>query len=99
MIFKKTLKWRPSKTSDKTSTKKHFPVYWKKPTKKQPTIFCLFDESPCLKTSVWILWIYETWGSEFSSYEIELQKQVTQNDVTLRVTNTKIFTEIFLWSY
>ena len=28
-------------------------------------------------------------GSEFSSYEIELRNQVTQNDVTLRVTNLK----------
>ena len=26
-------------------------------------------------------------GSEFSSYEIELRIRVTQNDVTLRVTN------------
>ena len=38
-------------------------------------------------------------GSEFSSYEIELQNQVTQNDVTLRVTNSKIFIEILLSSY
>ena len=37
-------------------------------------------------------------GSEFSSYEIELQNQVTQNDVTLRVTNSKIFIEILLSS-
>ena len=29
--------------------------------------------------------------SEFSSYEIELRNQVTQSDVTLRVTNSKIF--------
>ena len=28
-------------------------------------------------------------GSEFSSYEIELRNRVTQNDVTLRVTNSK----------
>ena len=28
-------------------------------------------------------------ASEFSSYEIELQNRVTQNDVTLRVTNSK----------
>ena len=26
-------------------------------------------------------------GSEFSSYKIELRNRVTQNDVTLRVTN------------
>ena len=38
-------------------------------------------------------------GSEFSSYEIELRNQVTQNDVTLRVTNSKIFIEILLFSY
>ena len=28
-------------------------------------------------------------GSEFSGYEIELQNRVTQNDVTLGVTNSK----------
>ena len=28
-------------------------------------------------------------GSEFLSYEIELRNRVTQNDVTLRVTNSK----------
>ena len=33
-------------------------------------------------------------GSEFSNYEIELRNQVTQNDVTLRVTNKEIFIEI-----
>ena len=38
-------------------------------------------------------------GSEFLSYEIELQNQVTQNDVILRVTNSKIFIEILLSSY
>ena len=31
-----------------------------------------------------------TEGSEFSSYEIELRNRVTQNDVTLPVTNSKI---------
>ena len=30
-------------------------------------------------------------GSEFSSYKIELQNRVTQNDVTLRVTNLKFY--------
>ena len=34
--------------------------------------------------------------SEFSSYEIELQNRVTQNDVTLRVTNWKTFIQILL---
>ena len=29
-------------------------------------------------------------GSEFLSYEIELPNRVTQNDVTLRVTNSRI---------
>ena len=38
-------------------------------------------------------------GSEFSSYENELQNRVTQNDVTLRVTNWKSFIEILLSSY
>ena len=28
-------------------------------------------------------------GSEFSSYEIKLRNQVTENDVTFRVTNSK----------
>ena len=30
-----------------------------------------------------------TRGTEFSSYKIELQNRVMQNDVTLRVTNSK----------
>ena len=38
-------------------------------------------------------------GSEFSSYEIELRNRVTQNDVTLRVTNSELFLEILLSSY
>ena len=32
-----------------------------------------------------------TQGSEFSRYEIKLRNRVTQNDVTLRVTNLIIF--------
>ena len=38
-------------------------------------------------------------GSEFVSCEIELRNQVTQNNVTLRVTNLKMFIEILLSSY
>ena len=44
------------------------------------------------------------WGLEFLSYEIELQSQVTQNDVTLRVKSkifkdtSKDFIEIILLS-
>ena len=38
-------------------------------------------------------------GSELSSYELELRNQITQNDVTLRVTNSKIFVEIHVSSY
>ena len=38
-------------------------------------------------------------GSEFSSYEIELRKSVMQSDVTLQVTNSKIFIEGLLSSY
>ena len=38
-------------------------------------------------------------GSEFSSYEIELRNLVTQNNVTLRVTNSKMFIEILHLSY
>ena len=38
-------------------------------------------------------------GSELASYEIELRNQVTQNDTTLPVTNSKIFIEIILSSY
>ena len=38
-------------------------------------------------------------GSRFSSYKIELQNRVTQSDVTLRVTNSKIFLETVLSSY
>ena len=30
------------------------------------------------------------WGSEFSSYKIELRNQVKQNDVTLRVSNSTL---------
>ena len=29
-------------------------------------------------------------GSKFSSYEIKLQNRVTQNDVTIRVTDLKV---------
>ena len=36
----------------------------------------------------------EKWGSEFSIYEIEARNRVTKNDITLRVTNSKIFIEI-----
>ena len=38
-------------------------------------------------------------NEEFSSYELELQNRVTQNDVTLRLTNSKIFIEILLSNY
>ena len=38
-------------------------------------------------------------GSEFLSYKIELRNRVTQNDVTLQVTNSKDFIEIPLSSY
>ena len=30
---------------------------------------------------------------------LELRNRVTQNEVTLRVTNLSFFTEIILWSY
>ena len=30
---------------------------------------------------------------------LELQNQVMQNDVTLQVTNSKMFIEILVWSY
>ena len=33
--------------------------------------------------------------SEFWSYEIELRERVTQNDVTVRVTNSKILEKFF----
>ena len=38
-------------------------------------------------------------GLEFSSYKIKLGNRVTQNNVTLRVTNSNIFIEIFYSSY
>ena len=38
-------------------------------------------------------------GSEFSSHQIKLQSQVTQNDVTLRATNSKFFIESLASSY
>ena len=47
----------------------------------------------------WFLLIDKRWGSEFSSYEIELRNQVTQNDVILRVTNSRFFIEFLLSSY
>ena len=37
-------------------------------------------------------------GSELSSYEIELWNRVTQNDVQLLVTNSKIIIKILLSS-
>ena len=39
--------------------------------------------------------LWENWGSKFSSYEVELRNWVTQNDATLLVANLKIFVEIF----
>ena len=46
-------------------------------------------------------WIIKSFcrGSEFSSYEIELQNQATQNDVTSLVNNSKQFLEILVLSY
>ena len=38
-------------------------------------------------------------GSEVSSYEIKLRNRVTENDVTLRVANSKTFIEILLLGY
>ena len=38
---------------------------------------------------IFLIWAHFHWGSEFSSYEIELRNRVTQNDITLRVTNSK----------
>ena len=38
-------------------------------------------------------------GLEFSSYKIELRNQVTRNDVTFWVVNSKGFTETLLSSY
>ena len=38
-------------------------------------------------------------GWKFSSYKIELGNRVMQNDVTLRVTYSKVFIDIFLLSY
>ena len=35
----------------------------------------------------------------FLEYRIELRNQVTQNDITLRVTESKIFIEILLSRY
>ena len=46
-------------------------------------------------------WIIKSFcrGSEFSSYEIELQNQATQNDVTSLVNNSKQFVEILVLSH
>ena len=37
-------------------------------------------------------------GSEFSSYKNELKNLVMQNNVTLRITNSNRFMEVFLSS-
>ena len=43
---------------------------------------------------------FQKWrGLEFLSYEIELRNRVTQIDVTLQITNSKILMEILLSSY
>ena len=42
---------------------------------------------------------YQKGDSEFSSYKIELQNRVTQNDVTLRVAYSEVLTETLLSSY
>ena len=36
------------------------------------------------------IFVHKRRGSEFSSYEIELRNRVTQKDVTLRVTNSRL---------
>ena len=43
--------------------------------------------------------ILSVWGSKFPSYETELRNWVTQNNVTIGVTNSKIFVEVLLLSY
>ena len=43
-----------------------------------------------------VAWVLLCRGSKFSSFEIELRNRVTENDVTLRVTNSEIFMEIIL---
>ena len=47
----------------------------------------------------YLCWVIQSRGSEFWSYEVDLRNPVMQNDVTLRVTNSKIFIEILLSSY
>ena len=42
--------------------------------------------------------IHANRGLDFSDYKIELRNRVTQNAVTLWVTNSKIFMEILLSS-
>ena len=42
---------------------------------------------------------YRNEDSDILSYKIELQNRVMQNDVTLWVTNSKLFKEIFILDY
>ena len=49
--------------------------------------------------TVFVLKIVFHRGSESSSYKIELRNRVTQNEVTLRATNSESFTVILLSSY
>ena len=52
---------------------------------KQTLFLCMF-----IKFSRWKIKIQGNRGSEFLSYKIALRNQVMQNDVTLRVTNSKL---------
>ena len=44
-------------------------------------------------------WVLGDPSLEFSSYKIELQNRVTQNDVTFWVTISKSFIKILILSY
>ena len=56
-----------------------------------------YEKKPLLKGCLY----FEKWNLRFAILELrdQLRNRVTQNDVTLRVTNSKMFTEILLLSY
>ena len=75
--------------------------------KKQPIVIAKLDRHSKLECfekasnfkTFKLFWNISYRGSEFLSFEIELRNRVTQNDVTLRVTDSKIFIEILFSSY
>ena len=71
--------------------KKTIPLWFKKEPENSSLLSFLGIETIVIRRVLW--------DSQFSSYEMELRNPVTQNDVTVSVTNLEVFIEILLSSY